>query len=396
MKKKIDVKNTMQIHSLAKVDFYAKYLNRYLRILYLSEYIKHINIYDIFCGMGIYEDGHKGSPIVAYEAIKKVFDEYGCIKKVSLFVNEDITSRVNIVKEYINKLNKDSNCCVFLYYNEKAEMVLDKLCSIISKTESDTRNLIFIDPYGYKEIKREIIYNLMNNKRTEIILFLPISHMYRFTQYAIINEDRTQYKPLSDFITSFFNGNHPIIRSDDISILQYINYIKEALSYNHDFYTTSYHIERNKNSYFALFFISSNLLGYEKNLEVKWTLDELDGNGFNTPQEKGLFDDEFKLEAENNRFKTLSDILTNYFIEKNISNIELYKYVLSKEFLPKHANQVLSDLQKNNKIDVFDFNTGKLARNNSFYLSYREIKKKIPKVIFKIKNNENDKNRMDR
>ena len=154
--KKIDVKTTMQIHSLAKVEFYEKYINRYLRILYSLEYIKHINIYDIFCGMGIYKDGHKGSPIVAYDAIKKVFDENGCIKKVCLFVNDDDASRVNIVKGYIDKMNKDSKCCDFLCYNEKAEIVLDKLCSIISKTDSDTRNLIFIDPYGYKEIKRKL------------------------------------------------------------------------------------------------------------------------------------------------------------------------------------------------------------------------------------------------
>jgi three-Cys-motif partner protein len=70
---KKNVKNTLQIHSQAKIEFYEKYLNRYLRILCLSKFIKRINIYDVFCGMGIYEDGGKGSPIVAFEARKKSF-----------------------------------------------------------------------------------------------------------------------------------------------------------------------------------------------------------------------------------------------------------------------------------------------------------------------------------
>ena len=40
---KADVKNTMQIHSRAKVDFYKTYLERYVSILCQSQYIKHID-----------------------------------------------------------------------------------------------------------------------------------------------------------------------------------------------------------------------------------------------------------------------------------------------------------------------------------------------------------------
>jgi three-Cys-motif partner protein len=67
-----NVKNTLQIHSQAKLEFFEKYLSRYLRILYLAKSIKQINIYDVFCGMGIYNDGGKGSPIIAFDAIKEL------------------------------------------------------------------------------------------------------------------------------------------------------------------------------------------------------------------------------------------------------------------------------------------------------------------------------------
>ena len=73
---KVDVKNTMQIHSRAKVDFYKTYLERYVAILCQSPYIRHIRIYDVFCGMGIYEDGGKGSPVVAYDTIKAIYEAH--------------------------------------------------------------------------------------------------------------------------------------------------------------------------------------------------------------------------------------------------------------------------------------------------------------------------------
>jgi len=392
MKEK-DIKSTMQIHSQAKVEFYHKYLELYLVILYNTKYIQVINIYDVFCGMGLYTDGHKGSPIVAYDTIKKIFESNGKIKKVHLFINDIDESRVYKVKEYIDKNNMQMQCCEVSCFHENADDFLIKICNKVTKTNSNSRNLIFIDPYGYKQIKKEIIYQLMQNHRTEIILFLPISHMYRFTQYAVANEDISQYKPLSDFVKSFFSKDHPIVRNENITIIQYIDYIKGALSFDNLFYTTSYHIERNKNSYFALFFISPNLLGYEKNLEAKWALDTLDGNGFDTPTEVGLFDEFFEKEAENKQSMRLTDLLMSFIKESPRTNIEIYKYVLDNEFLPKHANQVLSDLQNKKRIEVLEYGTTKEARKKSFYLSYQYSKEVQPKII--INDNENNKNRVD-
>jgi three-Cys-motif partner protein len=67
-----NVKTTLQEHSKAKVEFYTSYLKRYLRIINRVPLISHINIYDVFCGMGIYEDGGKGSPIAAFEVIEEL------------------------------------------------------------------------------------------------------------------------------------------------------------------------------------------------------------------------------------------------------------------------------------------------------------------------------------
>lgn len=372
MRAKTNVKETLQIHSQAKVEFYKTYLERYLAILCKSQYIKSINIYDVFCGKGIYDDGGKGSPIVAYDTIKKIYESFDFPSKtnITLIINDKSAERISIVNDYIAK-NKHPYCNVNPY-NLDIDDMFDTILPVINNTPNDTRNLIFIDPYGYKNIKKELLYELMKNGKTEVILFLPISHMQRFTSAAIQDEEEiTQYAPLRDFIFSFFpNPNHPI-RQNTVSAKDYIKYVSESLRYNKKFYTTSYFIERDKSNYFALFFMSSHIYGFEKILEVKWTLDEEHGGGFKLPDINGnLFAEEFALEAKNENARRLKEIILSS-LRKPQTNVRLYEIVLSNEFLPKHANEVLKEIQKeNSKFHVNDINSGKTARKGAFYLSY--------------------------
>ncbi len=81
-------------HSEAKLDLFQKYLFRYLTILGNARGISKINIYDLFCGTGIYEDGKHGSPIIAFNLIKenrKLFKEKGWeIKPIQHLINDQL------------------------------------------------------------------------------------------------------------------------------------------------------------------------------------------------------------------------------------------------------------------------------------------------------------------
>lgn len=373
--KKIDVKNTLQIHSQAKVEFYKTYLERYVAVLCQSKHINHIRIYDVFCGMGIYEDGGKGSPVVAYDTIKDIFEAHNIANntKIELVVNDKSNTRIAKVKEYIES-NKHSYCSV-RPYNLEIGQLLDVIFPEINNTTSNTRNLVFIDPYGYKDIKKELLLKLMNNGRTEVILFMPISHMQRFTNAAIQDEvSVTQYEPLRNFVYSFFpDANHPI-RQKTVKAIDYINYVANALKFNDKFFATSYFIERDRANYFALFFMSSNIFGFEKILETKWKLDEEHGGGFRLPekdQTMNMFADEFALETKNENACRLREVLEEALKSPKTNN-EIYELVVRNEFLPKHANEVLKDLQNiNPKFSVVEISTGKKARKNAFYLTYK-------------------------
>ena len=381
MKKKNNVKSTLQIHSQAKVEFYEKYLKRYLQILCLSKYIKQINIYDVFCGMGIYEDGGKGSPVVAFDVIKQLRSENNMFTetKISLIVNDKSKECVERVKNYIDTNNQ--NCCSNRYYNYDVEQMFDTVQQEVSKTASNTRNMIFIDPYGYKTIKKETLYHLMENGKTEIILFLPISHMHRFTQKAIQDEDTSQYAPLRQFVNSFFDENHKM-RNEKVDVMEYIQFISEALKFQNKFHTTSYYIERDAANHFALFFMSSHIFGFEKILEVKWMLDEDAGHGFKIPkQQRGLFDDIFAEEAKNKNAEKLESILLQSLIEPK-TNRQIYEITLANEFSPKHTTEIFEKLQQQNpKFKVYDIKTGKEARKKAFYISWSNYKDDKVKFI---------------
>ena len=120
----------------------------------------------------------------------------------------------------------------------------------------------------------------MKNERTEIILFMPISQMQRFTAKAL-GSDEKHYKALRKLISELFNQDHPI-RNQVVKPIKYISYIKEALRFE-SYYSTSYFLDRGKGIYYALFFISPHIYGFLKTLEVKWELDKRDGGGFTQP-----------------------------------------------------------------------------------------------------------------
>ena len=381
MTEKTDPKHNLLLHSKAKVAFYKSYLERYLRILCLSKYINNVNIYDVFCGMGIYEDGGKGSPVVAFDAINSFFAEWNSKTKtkVTLIFNDKSVKNINKVRNYIDA--QPHKFCSIQYFNKDIEEMFEIVQNAVTQTKRDTRNIIFIDPYGYKNIRKDLLLNLMENKKTEIILFLPISHMYRFTRTAVEDDTIIQYEPLRRFVYSFFPENHPITKSN-INIMEYIQYITKALKFNGQFYTTSYYIERDATNHFALFFISPHIFGFEKILEVKWLLDEESGKGFRLPESQGnLFTEYFSEEAKINNAERLKTILANALIEPK-NNIELYEIILDNEYLPKHAIDILTKWQMSKRnFKVIDIVTNKPARKKSFYISY-EYHKQAAKVKF--------------
>jgi three-Cys-motif partner protein len=324
--------------------------------------------------MGIYEGGNKGSPIAAFDIINKLPTKKAAI---NLVYNDKKSARTDQVKSYIDK--NDKAMCDTRSYNLDIEEMFMVVISEVSSSGTDARSLIFIDPYGYKHIKGDILWELMKNGKTEIILFLPISHMQRFTVAAASeSKESARYKPLLTFIDGLFDKKHPI-RDVSMSPMEYIQCITHALKHNNDYYATSYSIERNKQTIFSLFFITSHIFGFEKMLETKWSLDKDRGQGFALPKDKGLFDEQYAQEARADSMNRLEIILSEA-LKTPKTNGEIYELTLRNEFLPKHANEILRRWQNEKTLSVHDAQARQEARKGSFYLTYEN--RRVRRVVF--------------
>lgn len=259
--KRPDAKATMLVHSAAKVEFFKKYLERYIRIIGLSGQFEEINIFDVFCGTGVYDNGRKGSPLAAFEVIKVFRKDYPHAPvQINLFVNDSASEKVDVVKEHIEAEN--ASYCSVHYTTEAAEVAFQSISEQLRQQTSRVRNLIFVDPYGYKEVERAALEDLLKEGRTEIILFLPISHMQRFTTKAIESEE-APYLPLKNFVASFFPTNHAI-RTSTLSAAEYTQAIRDALKFD-KYYSTFFTIERDPSNLYALFFRYSPYLWIRQN-----------------------------------------------------------------------------------------------------------------------------------
>lgn len=384
---KTDAKKVMLPHSKAKLDYYQSYLRIYLPILRLASFTQNINIFDVFCGTGIYDDGTKGSPVLAFEAIKESTENHigKDLTPVNLIINDIETDKIEGIKKYLS--NKNDKICKIFFENMDANDFLEEVEKLIINQGTDQRNLILIDPYGYKNINKKNIEKLLSSRRnTEIILFLPVSQIYRFTG-KVLNEADTNVKALKDFIESFFpKRSHPIYNKSMTHEKDLIEYIREALTFHDDFFATSYFIQRDKREhYYALFSIMPNIYGLEKNLAVKWKLNEESGEGFEQPKAfVGLFDAQFKQAAIQEQYNKLKDLLLEFIEMKGkVNNNQLYEFTLKNMFLPKHSNIVLKQLQNDGVIEVVDANAKGKAKCGAFYQNYTNYKSDDIKIIIR-------------
>lgn len=373
MEKK-DVKANLLTHSEAKVRLLGEYLKRYLSIICNDGYTKRIKIYDLFCGEGIYDNGGKGSPLVAMQQIKDIYyiniAKAISIPKIDCHFNDIDQGKVKKVEQAL----KDK----YLYYSAFGELeftsidyqiIYEKLLAELPKIKVlNQKAFIFIDPYEYKHIKANQIKNLMSSGNSEVLLWLPTQFMYRFA----CNGTPVALKDFIVEIIPNFKEWKPG------NVWSFVDQLKHGFqSFLGDtYFVDNFTIQKDTNTVFCLFFFTSHIKGFEKMLEAKWEIDTEQGKGWNyTGNLPSLF-----YEYKTNPLELK---LSEFLKEKKRCNGELYEFTLRQGFLPKHTNEILINWQKSGQLDVLT-ESGEKARKRSFYIAYSYYKNEYQKVTFKI------------
>lgn len=329
-------------HSKAKVELYRKYLAVYLNILSRVEWVKKIFIFDLFAGEGIYPSGQKGSPIVALEAIKNhCYSNNKKIKDIEIWLNDKEESeidrgfsKISRVKDLAKAIELPENVNV-VYSQQDAKERLDQAIAAFSK-ERNSVALFFIDPFGYKDIAPEDINRVMELRNTELLLFLPVSFMYRFAQKSMA-EDFPGSEPLRSFLNEVFVEGVPKFGTTNEFLKalkkQFVHFLSGL-----EVYVDAFVLDGRKNT-FALFFFTRSKTGFARMVDTKWKLDPDFGEGYKPDQSPSFFG---AYELSN-----FPQMLYDYLDQgKRRTNEELLLFGLINGFKPTHVNQAIKELGK--------------------------------------------------
>jgi len=380
-KKSNDIKSSLLQHSKAKVTLYGEYLSVYLNVLSRAKHFHNILLFDLLCGEGLYKNNLKGSPLVALEKIKEHFSfNQKSPLKISLVFNDNGFSeleknitKIERLKSIIDHNSIPENAKIEYFEKELEEILFESIDRVRSTLKS--KALFFIDPYGYKNIKPQHIKTLLSIKSTEVILFLPASHMYRFANRCLISQFCGS-EPLHDFLTELFCDSVPSFNSADDFICRCREQFKNYLS-SEKIFVDSFVIERDKKNTYCLFFFTSNILGFEKMLEAKWKIDTEQGKGFKISPQMSLF--------SGVKFSEYPKMLEKYLAENNdITNKHIYYFGLNHGYLPKHSNEVLKGLKKNGKLETVPLDEKPVK---GYYISYKNYcEPPERRIVIRIKN----------
>lgn len=342
----------MHEHSAKKVELLRRYLNEYLPVIGHDPYTDAIHCLDLFCGVGVYPNGGEGSPLV-FAKLLKGWAVRCPAKNFTFHYNDKEAAKVENVAKHLagleplpRNLKLTSSNLLFDHMVQKA---MHKIASL-----SREKAFLFIDPYGYKEIKPQLIRDLMKGGRTEVLLFLPTQQMFRFSS-------KGTPEALSDFLEPLHDG-HGFPAS--LSIFEYVSYIVRGFRhFLPDCLVDSFTIRKDPKTAFCLFFFTSNLKGAEKMLEAKWKLDEQQGAGWS-------YEASF---SEAPLFKGADTHPLQKLIETRLrsgaqTNAAIYEATLRAGYLPKHAQQILVQMQKDHRIRV----SPETTRAGAFYLNYSD------------------------
>ncbi|MDR3678734.1 MAG: three-Cys-motif partner protein TcmP [Flavipsychrobacter sp.] len=360
-------------HSLAKISCYRNYVDIYLSVLANSPFEK-LYLLDLFAGEGKDIDGNLCSSISGAEALKRHFTH--CPedrKKIVFFLNDPGNSviekglkKIDRVKKFIDELQLPENVTV-KYSSENFEDIIDGVVKRLSQLNSRERALCFIDPFGYKYSKPEKIRDLLANGKTELLLFMPICFMHRFTAKAMKDEDYTEGRHIEEFVSILFEKQIPDIHNQ-VAFIKGIQ--KQFKTYLGIPFVDIMYIEKEKSQFFALFFFSNNKKGFQKMLEAKWAIDDQNGHGFTVNKAaitNTLFDN---IDHEDYTYQLYEEIRK----KEVLSNQEIFDFGLNNNHLPKHTKKVLDELKRDGKI-IISTSNGEAALG--YYLEDNHNKKII-------------------
>lgn len=325
----------------AKIKIFEEYITGYLPKLLLT--FETLIIADLFCGAG--KNGKQnGSPLILINTINHLlksrhFRNKPNLKTYILF-NDQSKKNTDSLETELNKIEYNEKVISVTIKNEKYENYLNPFIEKLKKNR--TPKFIFLDPFTYSNVKMNDLKKLMNLPYTEVLLFIPIFHSYRFASTEFEKEHKTR-KFIEEFTSKGVNNYENII-DFTLSVREQLmdklslEFVRPVLLDDGG----------RKNSLFLLTSHQKGMLLMNKVVfknsddGIRFSVDNLYQDLLFKPEEISNFVDNFK-----------KQLIVN--LKKNkLTNKQIVDFTIQEGLLPKHSKKILNNLHLNRKIKVYD------------------------------------------
>lgn len=338
-----------------KLEIFRGYIREWLPVFLARGIYKKISLYDFFAGPGRDVKGEKGSPLIIIEEIKAYFSSPSTPKgqdiEINLYFNDDVKSKYLKLKKAVEEVT--SKYFKIEVDNKDFSVAFKKKFHAINA--ADTANLVILDQCGLKHITQDVFTKLMNCRAADILFFISSSTIKRFAGENCIDQ----------YLSGISKEQIDKLDAGHIHRFMCDEYYRKLVPHGKEYYLAPFSIKKDSNVY-GLIFGTNSLYGLEKFLRVCWNIDPNTGEA-NYNIDRDAFWDEKTLFKELDTVQKKEEFQKNLATElqkKSMTNQDVYKYCVENGFLPKHVNEMLTALRKNEKLII------KPEDSRGFYISW--------------------------
>jgi three-Cys-motif partner protein len=290
-------RQTQPDHSAAKVRVFTYYLGIYLSILGKNKSVDSVYLYDLMCGEGEYADGREGSALKGLREVLRYLNTYPAeTLHIHYLLNDAGMSDLEPGRSKIDRVKEKAAIIPFEPAHKQRLTVAyrtlplsDVMRQAIDRVQQLTafrqKALLFIDPWGYKDIRTDDLKAALAGGQSEVLLFLPIEMMWRFID-AVYHEPFKGGEALQDWLKDLFPEALPTFTDIHDFIQQFRQRLQRRIDVK---YSSRFTLQAPNRNTYSLFYFTSSRKGLLKMLESQWKEDPDEGSGHRADQNFNLF-----------------------------------------------------------------------------------------------------------
>ncbi|MEZ5339392.1 MAG: three-Cys-motif partner protein TcmP [bacterium] len=343
-------------HTRKKHELLQRYLSCWFPIVF-SRAKRGIYV-DSFSFSGRYSDGTPGSPLIALQtAIESKIKED---RIVDFFFSDSQLDNTVHLKSEIDALDKPKHLQVQIENTNSSNCIARALAKLRRVQGEWCPTFVFIDPYGYKDVRYDQIAEILKYNGTEAFVTFMVD---RINQFLTFDNEKNQ-----NHLREYF-GTEEVFEVAK----QSENRIHELrLLYQRQLQKLAKHVQyfeminKNGRTIYYLFFASNHALGNTKMKEAMWTVDRTGNFLFSDKTDPNTT---FLFSPDDIAIDNLSELYLQHFDGMHdVSTDIIFKFTNENtKYIERHGRLALIKLEAEQNIEVAEYKKdGSRRRKGSF------------------------------